>query len=221
MFNLREAVSAQWAIPPHNAASIRRLLSDLAALAGLWIAVISSLAISAIGTGLGETVLGLAGWQGSGWTEATRISLGLLLGLVADWVIFFWIITRLPRMRRRTRGAARPALLGAVGLEVLKQGLTIYLGRIGGSLSGTVFGSLLGLLVFAYLVCRFVLLVTAWAATMRANQAPAPASAPVVAPVAVPPRTEPGRGVAAAIIGTMIIGVLVGARLGHRRRGSI
>src|SRR3712207_6141600 len=53
MFNLREAVSAQWTIPPRNPASLRRLVSDVAALAGLWIAVIGSLAISAIGTGLG------------------------------------------------------------------------------------------------------------------------------------------------------------------------
>jgi membrane protein len=221
MFNLREAVSAQWAIPAQSLASLRRLLSDLAALAGLWIAVIGSLAISAVGTGLGESVLRLSGWQGAGWTEATRISLGVLLGLTADWLIFFWILTRLPRMRRRVRGAARAALLGAIGLEVLKQGLTIYLGGITGSLGGTVFGSLLGLLVFAYLVSRFVLLVTAWAATMRGNQAPAsaPAPTPVVIPVAAPARTEQGMAVAGAMICSMIIGMLVGARLGHRRRG--
>jgi membrane protein len=131
-------------------------------------------------------------------------------------LIFFWILTRLPRMRRRVRGAARAALLGAIGLEVLKQGLTIYLGRIGGSLGGTVFGSLLGLLVFAYLVSRFVLLVTAWAATMRGNQAPAPA--PAVIPVATPARPEQGMAVAATMMCSMILGVLVGARLAHRRR---
>lgn len=219
MFNLREAVSAQWAIPPHSLVSLRRLLSDVAALAGLWTAVIGSLAISAIGTGLGETVLRLAGWPGAGWPDTTRASLSLLLGLGADWLIFFWIITRLPRTRRPVQGAARAALVGAIGLEVLKQGLTIYLGRITGSVGGTVFGSLLGLFVFAYLVSRLVLLVTAWAATMRGNDSPAPAPAPAVIPVAVPSRTEPRRAVVGAMIGSMVIGVLLGARLSHRRRG--
>lgn len=219
MHNLREAVSAQWAIPPRNPVSPRRLLSDLAALFWLWVALLASLAITAVGTGAGEAVLRLVGWPGSGWTEATRFSIGLLLGLAADWLIFFWIITRLPRTRRPVQGAARAALVGAIGLEVLKQGLTIYLGRITGSVGGTVFGSLLGLFVFAYLVSRLVLLVTAWAATMRGNDSPAPAPAPAVIPVAVPSRTEPRRAVVGAMIGSMVIGVLLGARLSHRRRG--
>ncbi|TWF82167.1 membrane protein [Pseudonocardia hierapolitana] len=224
MFNLREAVSAQWTIPPRNPASPRRLLSDIAALAGLWIAVIGSLAISAVGTGLGETVLGLLGWQGADWSQLTRTGFGLLLSLVTDWLIFFWIITRLPRTRQHIQGAARAALLGAIGLEVLKQGLTIYLGGITGSPGGTIFGTSLGLLVFAYLVSRFVLFMTAWAATVRGNQEPAPDSAPVVvpsaAPSAGPARSEPGIGVAVAMIGSLLIGVLVGARLRQSRRGS-
>jgi membrane protein len=131
-------------------------------------------AITVVGTGAGETVLRLAGWQGAGWTQLTRFGLGLLVGLVADWLIFFWIITRLPRIRGPVRGATRAALLGAVGLEVLRQGLTLYLGRIAVSPGGVVFGSLLGLLVFAYLVSRFVLMVTAWAATVAGNQVPEP-----------------------------------------------
>lgn len=224
MFNLREAVSAQWTIPPRNPASLRRLLSDVAALAGLWIAVIGSLAISAIGTGLGVTVLGLLGWQGADWSQLTRTGFGLLLSLVADWLIFFWIITRLPRARQQIQGGAQAALLGAIGLEVLKQGLTIYLGGITGSPGGTIFGTSLGLLVFAYLVSRFVLFMTAWAATVRGNQEPAPDSAPVVvpsaAPSAAPSRSEPGIGVAVAMIGSLLIGVLVGARLRQSRRGS-
>jgi membrane protein len=220
MSNLREAVSAQWAIPPRNPASLQRLLSDLLALVGLWVALFGSVAITVIGTGLGETVLRLVGWQGAGWTQLTRISLGLLLGLVTDWLIFFWIITRLPRTHDRVRGAARAALLGAVGLEVLRQGLTVYLGRITGSAGGAVFGSLLGLLVFAYLVSRFVLLVTAWAATVAGNPAPEPAVAPPVPRIAPAPPRGPGTGVAAAMAAAMVVGVVVGTRLHHTRRGS-
>jgi membrane protein len=169
MANLREAVSAQWGMPPRNPASVRRLLSDLLALAGLWIALLAALAITAVGTGLGEALLRLTGWRGTGWTQATRLVLGLVLGLSADWVIALWIVTRLPRIHERVRGARRAAVLGAVGFEVLRQGLTIFLGNVGGSASGAVFGSLLGLLVFAYLVSRFILLLTAWTATLPGN----------------------------------------------------
>jgi membrane protein len=223
MFNLREAVSAQWEMPPRSPASPSRLLSDLAALAGLWIAVIGSLAISAIGTGVGEAVLRWIGWQGADWSQLTRGGFGLLLSLVTDWLIFYWIITRLPRTRRHIQGATRAALLGAIGLEVLKQAMTIYLGRVTGTPGGTLFGSLLGPLVFAYLVSRFMLFTTAWAATMRCNLEPAPAPVPAVAPITAPPtapsRSESGTGVAMAMIGSLLVGVLVGARLGRIRGG--
>jgi len=222
MSNLREAVSAQWAIPPRNPASLHRLLSDLSALAGLWIALIGSLAISAIGTGLAETVLRLLGWHGTGWTQLTRISTGLLLGLAADWLIFYWIITRLPRSRARVQGAARAALLGAVGFEVLRQGLTIYLGRITSSPGGAVFGSLLGLLVFAYLVSRFILLVTAWAATIPANLPPEPVAVQPAVQITAMGSTASGNGTASAVAvaAAMVVGVLVGTRLHHGRRGA-
>jgi membrane protein len=174
MSNLREAISSQWEIPPHNPASLRRLLSDLFALAGLWAALIVSLAITAIGTGLAETLLGLVGWGYSGGNQLTRIVVALPLGLVADWLICYWLITRLPRVGEHVRGGARAALIGAIGFELLRQGLTVYLARITATPGGAVFGSLLGLLVFAYLVSRFVLLVAAWAATTPADALPRP-----------------------------------------------
>jgi membrane protein len=167
-------------VRPPNPASPRRLLSDLLALGGLWLALIAAVTVSAIGTGFGETVLHLLGWQGTGWSGLARAALALPLGLAADWLTFYWVLTRLPRIDRPVRGAARAAVIGAVGLEVLRQALTLYLGRIGGTPGGAVFGSLLGLLVFAYLLSRFVLLVTAWAATAPGNDRAAPAPSPAV-----------------------------------------
>jgi membrane protein len=171
MSNLRQALSAQWALPPRNPASVRRLLSDLLALAGMWCAVLGTLAVSAVGTGIGEAALRLLGWSGTGWTRATQVGLGLLLGLAADWLIFYWVLTRLPRTRVHVRGAAHAALLGALGFEVLRHVLTLYLAGVSTSPGGAVFGSLLGLLLFAYLVSRFVLLVAAWVATTGGEDA--------------------------------------------------
>jgi membrane protein len=83
-------------------------------------------------------------------------TLGIVLGIAADWLIFTWAITRLPRIAIRPRGVARAALLGAVAFEVLKQVMAVYLDAVTGSPSGAVFGSLLGLLLFGYLVARLV-----------------------------------------------------------------
>ena len=62
------------------------------------------------------------------------------------------MIARLPRQHAPLRSAAKAALLGAVGFEVLKQIMTFYLASVTSSPSGAVFGSLLGLLVFVYFV---------------------------------------------------------------------
>ena len=96
----------------------------------------------------------------------------MLVGLAANWLIFAWVIARLPREQVALRSAAKAAVLGAVGFEVLKQGMAIYLQTITRTPSGAVFGSTLGLLVFIYYASRFVLFVTAWAATSRENQTP-------------------------------------------------
>src|SRR5690606_7084289 len=152
----------------------RRLLSDVVALAGLWAAVLGSLAVSAVGTRLGRVVLDALGWPGADWSPLTRVVAALLVSLAADWLILVWMLTRLPRTRRRIHGAGRVALLGAVGLEALKQGLAIYLGRVTGTPGGVIFGSVLGVLVFAYLVARCLLFLTAWAATAPVDREPAP-----------------------------------------------
>jgi hypothetical protein len=52
--------------------------------------------------------------------------LGVLIGLAANWLIFTWVIARLPRERVALRSAAKVAVLDAVGFEVLKQGMAIY-----------------------------------------------------------------------------------------------
>jgi len=174
MFNIREAISAQWEIPPRSPLSPRRLLSDVVALAGLWAAVLGSLAVSAVGTRLGRVVLDALGWPCADWSPLTRVVAALLVSLAADWLILVWMLTRLPRTRRRIHGAGRVALLGAVGLEALKQGLAIYLGRVTGTPGGVIFGSVLGVLVFAYLVARCLLFLTAWAATAPVDREPAP-----------------------------------------------
>ncbi len=218
MSNLREAVSAQWGLPAPHPAALQRLLFDLRELIGLGVALAVSFALTVLGTGLTETVLGLVGAPDE---EATRILtrvVGVALGVAANWLIFAWAITRLPRTDVRLRSVAGAALLGAVAFEVLKQGVAIYFGAISGSPSGAVFGSLLGLLVFSYVVARMVLLVTAWAATSRGNDARFPVPVAVPGPAVVRQEVTVRSGVSAGGLGAVLLaGVVVGALLRRRR----
>jgi membrane protein len=214
MSNLREAVSAQWGLPAPHPAALQRLLHDLVALVGLGAALLTSLAVTAVGSGLTATVLDLVGLADDGVNRALLQTSAVVIGLAANWLIFLWAITRLPRTDVPMRGAARAALLGAVALEILKQGTAIYLDRVTTSASGAVFGSLLGLLLFSYVVARLVLLVTAWAATAPGNERPTPVPPPVPAVLThVVVRSERPAATVGAVGAAVMTGVLIGAWL--------
>ena len=129
MSNLREALSEQWAQVPETPTLVKRLLFDLLALLGLGVALVGSFAITGSASGFAETVLELVGLAEQGWAKFLLGLLGVLLGLAANWLIFLWVIARLPREHATLRSAARAALLGAVGFEVLKQVMTFYLAQ--------------------------------------------------------------------------------------------
>ena len=134
--------------------------------------------------------------------------------------MFLWVIARLPRQHTPIRSAVKAAVLGAVGFEVLKQVMTIYLTSITNTPSGAVFGSLLGLLVFINFVSRFILFVTAWAATTKGveKEAPAPIPAPAVIRPEVVVRSGPNNATTAGLLGMGAVTALLGLRAFGRRR---
>ncbi len=125
MSNLREALSEQWAQVPEAPAMLKRLLFDLLG-AGRARPRAGRLVRDhrARRPGSPRTVLSSSGSPTQGWAQVLLGVLGVLLGLVANWLIFLWVIARLPREHATLRSAAKAALFGAVGFEVLKQVMT-------------------------------------------------------------------------------------------------
>jgi membrane protein len=220
MTNLREALSEQWAQVPKTPPLPKRLLFDMLTLVGLGVALVASFAITGIASGFAAGVLEFLGLADEGWARFMLGVLGFLLGIAANWVIFLWVIALLPREHATFRSAAKAALLGAVGFEVLKQVMQIYLGIVLESPSGTVFGSLLGLMVFAYFASRFVLFVTAWAATARENEQEEPAEVPGPAVIRseVTVRSGPTGRTVLGLLGAGLVTGLLSARLLLNRR---
>jgi membrane protein len=221
MSNLREALSEQWAQVPATPALPKRLLFDLLALLGLGVALVGSFAITGFASGFASDVLSIWGFADSAWANILLTVLGILLGLLANWLIFLWVIARLPREHATFRSAAKAALLGAVGFEILKQVMTIYLSSVTSSPSGVIFGSFLGLLIFVFFVSRFVLFVTAWAATATENEQPeeVPVPGPAVIHAENVVHAGPRTGTAVGLLGAGVVGGLLGGRLllGKRR----
>lgn len=213
MSNLRDALTAQWGLRKVDRPFLGGILKDLLALAGLGLALVLSFGLSALGAGAGGFLLDLVGLSGVGWAEVLLTVLTVLLSLAANWLVFLWVIARLPRERVSMRSAVKGALIAAIGFEILKAAATLFLSAVTSTPTGALFGPIIGLLVFSNLVARFLLFVTAWTATAMENQQPVPEPEPVVVQVEV--RGGPSAG---DVVGLLGVGGLLGAGLSRLRR---
>jgi membrane protein len=164
MNTLRDALTAMWDLERPVLPVIRTVLRDLLALLSLSAALLVSFALSAAGGWLNSFMLRLVGLDHEPWAGTVLSILSIPLAVVADWLVFLWVLARLPRQKVNTRNAVRGALAAAIGFEILKQAVNVYLSLLGHSPTSAAFGSVIGLLVFIYLVARLLLLVAAWTA---------------------------------------------------------
>jgi membrane protein len=208
MANLREALSEMWDQRREQGNFIRTKLSDLVALISTFVALTVTMALTALGDpSLMRNVLEWLGIQDVPGLGGVLRVLSLLVSLAISWLLFTWIIARLPRESISFRSSLRAGLLVAVGFEIFKQVASIYLKSVMQGPAGATFGPVLGLMVFAYITARLILFATAWAATSKENLAAEPVEPPEPARITMRVEEEEGLGVrgtlAAAAVGAL------------------
>jgi membrane protein len=164
---LRDALTAMWDQTRPRLPLLRTVLVDMLSLLSLIVALMVSFALTASGGALGTILLRLTHLDESHWAQTVVSLASVPLALLADWLVFLWVLARLPREPVGIRSAMRGAVAAAIGFELLKQAGGIYLRLIGNSPTGAAFGSAIGLLVFISLVSRLLVFITAWTATAR------------------------------------------------------
>jgi membrane protein len=164
---LRDALTAMWDQHRPRQPLLRTIFVDELLLLSLAAATMTSFALTASGGALGTILLRLTGLDDTQWAHNVLSIASVALALLADWLVFLWVLAKLPREPVGIRSAMRGAVAAAIGFELLKQAGTIYLGLIGRSPTGAAFGSVIGLLFFISLVARLVVFITAWTATAR------------------------------------------------------
>ncbi|MEJ2868222.1 inner membrane protein YhjD [Actinomycetospora sp. OC33-EN08] len=223
MGNLREALSEQWDQRGDPPTVVKRYAGDLLAMIGLGVALALSFAITAVANGAGRIVAEFLGLAGQTWVQVVLSLIGIVITLAANWLVFLWVIARLPREPVTLRSAGRAAILASIGFVILQQIMTIYIASVTNSPAGAAFGPIIGLLVFANFVSRFILFVTAWAATLKENEREEiPEPAPVIVRPAISVGRAPGARTTAGLLGAGAVLGMVGGLLGingmRRRR---
>ena len=199
---------------------VRTKLSDLLALVSAFAAIVITVALTALGSdALMKQVLEWFGLQGlPGMSILLRVA-SILVSLLISWLLFTWMIARLPRESVSFRSAARAGLMVAVAFEIFKQVASIYLSSVVTGPAGATFGPVLGLMVFAYITARLILFATAWAATSKENLAAAPVDPPVAAQITPRVQVREGLGPAGALTAAAVgaLGALGFSRFARRR----
>ena len=168
MNNLRIGISAMWNQDPTDAPGnfVTHKLSDLLGLIGLLVAMIIAFGVTAAGSsGLTQKIFEWVGIESFPGMGAVLVIAGIVIGLIANFLVFWWMVAFLPRTKVPTKSGLMGAAIGAVLFEAIKQLSTVIMSSAAGNPAGAVFGPVIVLMVVMYLVWRVVLYVSAWTAT--------------------------------------------------------
>jgi membrane protein len=214
---LRAAVTEMWSERHLDSPGfVRNKLSDLTAMVGTFLVITATLGLTALSQeGPMRAVLRWLGVPEFSTFNGIFRGISILVSLLVSWMLFTWMIARLPRQKVNLVDSMRAGLLAAIGFEVFKQVASIYLRVVLRSPAGAAFGPVLGLMVFSYVTAYLVLFATAWAATASDDPRSKPVDPPP--PAIIAPRVQLDEGLSArqtlTAMGLGAVGALAFSRL--------
>lgn len=163
--NLRRAIAAVAGVEPKKEKFLANRLRNLAILAGLGLGVLISIGLTVVGTAVTDQIL-----RSLDLDHVTGVSFvikagGIVLSLLGDLVIFWWVLVRMPPLKIAGQAVVRGVILASVGFEILKLVGTYTIAHSSKSPTLGPFASLLAVLIWIELVSRFLLYCVAWMST--------------------------------------------------------
>ncbi|WP_426706030.1 inner membrane protein YhjD [Corynebacterium auriscanis] len=166
MAHLRMGASEMWKVSGTPKNFIMGKVKDFIGLIVLLIALIVAFAVTAIGnSGLTMRLLEMLHLSDIPGIRILTFLVALVVALIANYIVFVWLIAYLPRTKTDRPSVFRAAIIGAVAFEVFKQFATMFFSNALSNPAGAAFGPIIGVMVLMYFVWRIVLYCSAWAAT--------------------------------------------------------
>lgn len=216
MANLRFGVSRMWAIDPTEGSFVKKKLADLVALIVLILSLFVAFGITAIGaSGLTVKLLELVGLGDVPGISYITWIVAVVVGVLANFLVFVWLIFSLPRTKVPKKPGIQAALLGAIGFEVVKQLGSLLASNALSNPAGAAFGPIIGIMVVLYLIWRILMYCSAWAATseesLRMADVPAPEPAVIRVRHEINPSAETTQSARKVGLGVAVGAVAAGA----------
>ena len=167
--SLRSSIRAIWRLPEHPGTFFVRLFVDLLVLIGLGVLLVASLAVALATTSVASGLVAAAG-TGATTTRWLLAAVGLVLGVGVNTLLSIAVLTGLPRLRMPLRRVLGPAILVAVGLELLRTLGQLYVQGVSANASYLVVAGAVGLLVFLNVVNQMILFAATLTATSTTGQ---------------------------------------------------
>ena len=161
----RDAIRALFDLPGQQVNPVLLKLKDLGLGVGFGLILIVSAGLSVIGTQTLSTVLGWFGATGGSWLATTAGSaLFLAFMVVLDATVLAMLFRVLSGLDIPRWRLIRGALIGAVGLGILKVLGTLLLGGASRNPLLASFAVFIGLLIWFNLICTVILVSASWIA---------------------------------------------------------
>lgn len=207
--NLRASIDAVWQRVPPKQNFVKQKLTNLGILAGLGVGVLISLGLTAGWAAFSHVVLSTVGLDNVPGMGTVLGIIGILVTLVGDAVIFYWVLVRVPHAPVSRRVGVQGAVVAAVGFGVLKIAGTYTIAASAQSPTAGPFAGVIAVLIWFQLVTRWMLLCAAWMAELTVTE-PVPVPPPQPTEAAADEPVLSPLAVGAGLVGT---GAVAGAAL--------
>jgi membrane protein len=159
-----------WCVDDMPGGYVSRKALDLVSLVGLGVTIVVVIAASTLTSGFAATVLG---WMGIENTTVARLALqglGVVLSVIAQTVMFGYLLAGIPRLSMPRWVLLRTALVAAVIFEVTKGLVTSYVTGVAAKSLYGAFGVPIAVLVWFNLTFQILLALAAWTATRTEDE---------------------------------------------------
>ncbi|MEL6051128.1 YhjD/YihY/BrkB family envelope integrity protein [Corynebacterium rouxii] len=186
MSHLRYGASKMWRYPVTGDNFAKTKFQDFLGFLGLLVAMGIALGITAIGSsGLTTQLIDAIELADVPGIFLFTFVISLVVGLIANFCVFLWLIKYLPRGEVPAKSALEAASIGAVLFEIFKQLASQFFSNALSNPAGATFGPIIGLMVLLYFIWRILMYCCAWAATTAESLAIAKLEPPAPAVIRV------------------------------------